>query len=554
VRPPTSLFWVLLVTVGVFAPVLGADFLWDDEILVTRNLWTDDVAHLPQFFTESLWDSTPVARPDQTYYRPMMLVELLVDRQLFGLAPLPHHLHSLLWHLGCIALVWQLFTGLWGRTVATVAATGVYALHPFQAELVAFTAARNDSMAIAGILGALLFLRERDPGPGRLVGATLCTLYALLSKETALLLPALLAGMDWIWHGRPNGRARYGALAGGIAIFGALRLSVSMETPPLAGDWGAWGLMAGSYVSRIAWPVGISATTPMEAMQVAPGSLVLGVIALAVAFKLGGRESKVGVAWFAGGLIPAAAGILVYGGLPFRYAALSLVGVSLSYGACWKSRPMHLGSLAAPVLLAAATVAQLPVWASTASLWEHGHRVSPGTHTACGLFKAYEAELNDTPRSSREWPQKFQQADAMLLEALATPPSAYCCFSASRWPWQLGLVDETLEKGRLALERGCPPSAELLAPLSMAEALSGNWEEAMALASGVESDPTGLVPVVLSAAALRKGDSSVLQDWEERGAGGATLDLRAQVEMILSRSGSTPPNSSASPTGESPPP
>ena len=553
-RPPTSLFWLLLVTVGIFAPVLGADFLWDDEILVTRNLWTDDVANLPRFFTESLWDSTPVARPDQTYYRPMMLVELLVDRQLFGLAPLPHHLHSLLWHLGCIALVWRLFASLWGRSVATLAATGVYALHPFQSELVAFTAARNDSMAIAGILGTLLLLREKTPGPGRLAAASLCTLYALLSKETALLLPAFLAGMDWLWHGRPTGRARYGALAVGMALFAAMRLAVSLETPPLLGNWGAWGLMAGSYVSRIAWPVGVSATTPIEAMQLAAGPLALGTVALLAALKLGGREGQVGIAWFGVGLLPAAAGVLVYGGLPFRYAALSLVGVSLAYGACWKGRPMHFGSLAVPLLLAAATVAQLPVWASTASLWEHGHRVSPGTHTACGLFKAYEAKLNETPRSSRAWAQTFQQANSMLLEALETPPSAYCCFSASRWPWQLGLVDETLEKGRLALDQGCPPSAELLAPLSMAEALSGNWDAAVAYASGVESDPTGLVPVVLSAAALRRGDDSVLKAWEEKGAGGATLELRAQVEMILSRSGSTPPNNSASPTGESTPP
>jgi hypothetical protein len=484
----------------------------------------------------------------------MMLVELLVDRQLFGLAPLPHHAHSLLWHLGCIALVWQLFTSLWGRSVATLAATGVYALHPFQAELVAFTAARNDSMAIAGILGALLLLREKAPGPGRLAAASLCTLYALLSKETALLLPALLAGMDWVWHGKPTGRARYGALAAGMAVFAALRLAVSLDTPSLAGDWGAWGLMAASYVSRIAWPVGISATTPIEAMQVAAGPLALGTVALVAAFKLGGREGRLGIAWFVGGLLPAAAGVLVYGGLPFRYAALSLVGVALAYGACWKSRPMHLGSLVVPVLLAIATVVQLPVWGSTAALWEQGHRVSPGTHTACGVFKAYEAQLNDTPRSSRAWPQKFQQANAMLLEALEAPPSAYCCFSASRWPWRLGLVDETLEKGRLALDRGCPPSAELLAPLSMAEALSGNWDAAVAYASGVETDPTGLVPVVLSAAALRRGDESVLNAWEERGAGGATLELRAQVEMILSRSGSTGPSSSESPTGESPPP
>ncbi len=101
--------WLLLiVTVLLFAPLSMADFLWDDQILVTENLLTGDWHNLPEFFRIGLWESTPIAETDSAYYRPMMLVDLWLDRQLFGLSPLAHHLHSLAWHLLCTWLLWRL--------------------------------------------------------------------------------------------------------------------------------------------------------------------------------------------------------------------------------------------------------------------------------------------------------------------------------------------------------------------------------------------------------------------------------------------------------------
>ena len=62
-------------------------------------------------------------------------------------------------------------------------------------------------------------------------------------------------------------------------------------------------------------------------------------------------------------------------------------------------------------------------------------------------------------------------------------------------------------------------------------AVLGQWDDAEAWAKQVGRDPTGLVPVVLSAAALRRGDESVLETWEAQDGGDAAMPIREQVEM-----------------------
>ena len=219
--------------------------------------------------------------------------------------------------------------------------------------------------------------------------------------------------------------------------------------------------------------------------------------------------------------------------------------------ALWKKRPNHPASLVIPLILAGITNAQLVDWSTNMTFWEQGYQATPGAETACGLFKAHEAEINQTSQDDPQRAKHFSRAESLLREAIQSPPSQYCCYSASRWYWVLGLPEKAIESGETALENGCEPSPELLAPLAMSQAVSGAWSAAEEYATQAGRDPTGLAPVVLSAAALRRGDDSVLRYWEQKQSERPQMNLRDQVALVLSAQPPTQPNSSVSPTGES---
>ena len=132
------------------------------------------------------------------------------------------------------------------------------------------------------------------------------------------------------------------------------------------------------------------------------------------------------------------------------------------------------------------------------------------------------AEETDQPDAS-QW----------LELALAAPAAQHCCYSATRYFLDRGDPVGAVASGHAALAQGCSRSPELLAPLSLAEAATGAWEQAERHASGALPDPTGLAPVVLPAAALRRGDTTVLAHWSAQDPGGQAMPLRDQVDWLL---------------------
>jgi len=75
-----SALLLCLLSVAVYGNVIGADFVWDDHLQVSRNANIRSLAGIPRAFTTSLWsfmvpkqggaDSAVVG----AYYRPMQTV------------------------------------------------------------------------------------------------------------------------------------------------------------------------------------------------------------------------------------------------------------------------------------------------------------------------------------------------------------------------------------------------------------------------------------------------------------------------------------------------
>ncbi len=141
----------------------------------------------------------PISRND---YRPLQMVALSLAARVGGADPLPYRVMNLVVH--ALTTVWVFVLGrrVLKQEAAALAASALFALHPAHVEAVVNP--RNISELLPALLLTVIlaaYARKPGPGPGR--SAWLWSLYALalLTKETALILPFLLWGLAGLKKG-----------------------------------------------------------------------------------------------------------------------------------------------------------------------------------------------------------------------------------------------------------------------------------------------------------------------------------------------------------------
>src|ERR1700749_929683 len=117
---------VVGVVIALYAPILRADFVWDDKILFHDNAW---------FRENNNWLSLLIHGFSEwkDYFRPLGLALFVTEGKLFGAHPGPFHAVSLGLHIVNAVLVSRLAGRLAGGNVRAwtgPAAAAVYAFHP----------------------------------------------------------------------------------------------------------------------------------------------------------------------------------------------------------------------------------------------------------------------------------------------------------------------------------------------------------------------------------------------------------------------------------------
>ena len=189
------LFVLAAVCFGAYANTLHNGFVYDDNAIVAMNPLVKSLGNLPTIFTTNYWGAR---NADSGLYRPVTVASFCIDHALWGLNASAFHAVNILWHaLAAILAYLFLFRVLGRRRVAFLAAL-VFAIHPLHVEAVSGIVGRAEILSTCFALGAALsHLRYRAGGRARFL-ALAATLYffALLSKETAILLPLLLIALD----------------------------------------------------------------------------------------------------------------------------------------------------------------------------------------------------------------------------------------------------------------------------------------------------------------------------------------------------------------------
>src|SRR5882762_1697214 len=183
----------LLVILAALLPhlkTLDYDFVWDDKVMIGPALnvaGPEDLVRLWRTPFDSLLRD-PVLH--NTYFRPVTLLSLALDRAIYGSQPAGFHLTNLVAYAAACLFLWLFAWELTGKSGLSALGAIVFALHPTHPESVDFIAGRTDVISGAFLFASLWAAarwgpRARDPLQALLPSAALLLL-ALYAKEVAL--------------------------------------------------------------------------------------------------------------------------------------------------------------------------------------------------------------------------------------------------------------------------------------------------------------------------------------------------------------------------------
>ena len=425
------LFCLLLAVtvVSLYSNTLFHSFVFDDVTLIQQN--TD--------VTELNWGRIL----GRTGYRPVRTFTYALNFALGGVNPFGYHLLNLILHALNSILTFLLLRSLLGRLDAPFLGAMLFAVHPVQTASVAYVSGRKDLLATFFLLVAsLLYVQwRRRGGWQRVLLTALALLLAVLSKEVAVVFPALFVLIDLcgtrkrLQSGGGKGvtavlrkSGRLYAVLGAVAIAAAYYAVVWTEASRMDGYWGGsltaqWATSFKLFVHYLGlalvpyrlladytgvFPISTGFTEPATVVCVLISAAYLG-----LALWLFRRRPLValGMGWFLVALLPVLQIVGFHEIAADHFLYLPMVGAAMVFG--------HLGARAAAspkasvlaraflllvfVLGSILTVSRNRVWANQLTLWEDTYEKASNSYRANAnlgqlYWTRFERDPNRNPR------------------------------------------------------------------------------------------------------------------------------------------------------------
>jgi tetratricopeptide (TPR) repeat protein len=497
---------VLALILVVHLPLLGFGLVYDDGWTLRGN----------GFLRPGVFDLALLASPEAMArhvpdaFRPTLVVFDMLSYRALELDPLAHHALSIALHLGVCALLLRLLARLGVARPLQLAALALFGVLAIHAEVVAVVSFREDLLAAALGLAALLAAlractRERWAGTLAWAGAGAGLLaLACGAKLSAAPLPALLVLLAWLQPTPACARLRERparlvvvllALALGLALALAQNYVVAGPDGPYAAAHnpriyatrvGLAPVLAASaqihvaYLAQLVVPLGLSPEyVDFAARWTDPrtlGSLLVLIAVTLAALRLRRRVPLLALAWLAWLLLALPTSNLI--GMPnmradrFMYLpsvpiALLLAAAALELGrrfAREASDPMHVIPLALLILVQGSFgVAAARVYVSNTTLWRAAVKRAPTSARAQAMLgldrlvagrrpdRAIEPEVAALVREQCEHARELDPLDELPILCLAE-------LAVAEQDWQAA-HDHFVAASELAFDRKDRPLA-----------------------------------------------------------------------------------------------
>ncbi|OGW41846.1 MAG: hypothetical protein A2132_05720 [Nitrospirae bacterium RBG_16_43_11] len=191
-----SMFIIAGLIAIVYLNALDNGFHYDDEHYIQNNQFLERWENVPAMFTTTRFYSD-----DQLFtghYRPLVYVTYAVNKILGGNNPVGYHVINLAFHIGSAMLLYLIIRAMLGGGVSNfyiaLAAALIFAVHPFNSEVVNYITARSSVMSGFFYLLAFYFwVRFRSKITSYFyIASLLAFLLGMLSKEVVITLPVIL--------------------------------------------------------------------------------------------------------------------------------------------------------------------------------------------------------------------------------------------------------------------------------------------------------------------------------------------------------------------------
>ena len=500
--------WVLAVVGAVvvvfwaYSPALNGEFLFDDNALPF-----------------SLPNAAAPWRAWIGQIRPVLMTTYWLNSRISAEDPYSYHIFNLIIHCLTSLLIFPMVRRLleWSGAQASLRnllagfAALVFLLHPAQTESVAYLAGRSESLsALLAAAAFTVFLYRRQTAVSWATVAAILALFgaAVLSKEQAVVLPALLLLTDYWWNpgfsfqGIWRNWRLYLPMALGAAVGVAFfwHLILGADTGGTAGfgirefTWYQYfftqcrGLFV--YIGMFVLPVNLTADWDFSISRtILDGGAIFGLLALvalaAAAWLYRRRFPLAGYGYFVFLLLmsPTSSILPIKDPLAERRLYFSMFGLLLILVEVLSRLKVDRRALAAACLVvalaaAAATRARAAVWADPVSLWEDTVRKSPNKRRA-HFQLAYAYDQQTRYSQALEEFQKTAELGPATPDLLLDWGLVYDHF---------GQFDQAL--GKFQQAASMHPTAHVYTQIGMAYAQQTRWAEALqALATAEKLDP-----------------------------------------------------------------
>lgn len=227
---------LIVFTLIAYANAWPDNLAFDDRVFADAGRFSGlGPGDVLRFFTEDLW----AARGDDTsLYRPLLLLAIAGESQVFGDWMAGYHLVNIGLHVLATLLVYGFISQLLqicghqrgeARQFALLAAL-LFGVHPIHTEVVNSVFNGSEILVTIGVIGGLKwFLDCRDKQPAKAwLGLNLIYLLVLLCRESGAALPLLAVAIMWLtrsesWQLRLRACAPVVSLLLPLGIYLALR-------------------------------------------------------------------------------------------------------------------------------------------------------------------------------------------------------------------------------------------------------------------------------------------------------------------------------------------